>query len=313
MRPLCIYHGNCADGFTAAWVVNKFFNGDVDLYAGTYNDPPPKIVLGTPVIFVDFSYKRAVMLEFVKGTGGILMLDHHKSAMEDMVVGPEIDKITDISCWSRPIDWRRVTENFELDVLENTGPHIYTYFDMERSGAGLTWDFFFPGKPRPELLNHVEDRDLWRFKLPHTREISAALFSYEYGLSIWSALMGGPITKLIKDGEALERKHHKDIDELLRVVTRRMVIAGYEVPVANLPYTYASDAGAKLASPGLFGACYWDTPKGRVFSLRSTDEGLDVQYIAKQYGGGGHRNAAGFRVTFEQAREMELPDVPPAS
>ena len=30
--------------------------------------------------------------------------------------------------------------------------------------------------------------------------------------------------------------------------------------------------------------------------LRSTDDGLDVSEIAKQYGGGGHRNAAGFRM-----------------
>ncbi|WP_277343388.1 DHHA1 domain-containing protein [Pseudomonas viridiflava] len=32
--------------------------------------------------------------------------------------------------------------------------------------------------------------------------------------------------------------------------------------------------------------------------MRSTDEGLDVSEIAKLYGGGGHRNASGFRVPF---------------
>lgn len=48
--------------------------------------------------------------------------------------------------------------------------------------------------------------------------------------------------------------------------------------------------GARVA------ACYWDTPEGRVFSLRSTDTGPDVSEIAKAYGGGGHAHAAGFRV-----------------
>jgi len=78
------------------------------------------------------------------------------------------------------------------------------------------------------------------------------------------------------------------------------------VPVANMPLTMTSDAGHALCEwydQGLagsykppFAACYWDTPLGRVFSLRSRDDGADVSSIAKQYGGGGHARAAGFRV-----------------
>lgn len=98
------------------------------------------------------------------------------------------------------------------------------------------------------------------------------------------------------EGAAIERKHFKDIDELLKVTTRRMNIAGHDVPVANLPYTLSSDAGHKLAQGEAFAACYWDTPDGRVFSLRSSELGLDVSEIAKQFGGGGHRNAAGFKL-----------------
>ena len=43
MRPLCIYHGNCADGFTSAWVVRQAFHGDVDFHAGVYQEPPPNV------------------------------------------------------------------------------------------------------------------------------------------------------------------------------------------------------------------------------------------------------------------------------
>ncbi|MFB5634981.1 MAG: bifunctional oligoribonuclease/PAP phosphatase NrnA, partial [Candidatus Nitrosomaritimum aestuariumsis] len=68
------------------------------------------------------------------------------------------------------------------------------------------------------------------------------------------------------------------------------------VPVANLPYTLVSDAANKLAEGEAFAACYWDTEDGRVFGLRSFSKGSDVSEIAKEYGGGGHRNAAGFRV-----------------
>lgn len=34
IKPLCIYHGNCADGFGAAWAVWKALEGGVELCAG---------------------------------------------------------------------------------------------------------------------------------------------------------------------------------------------------------------------------------------------------------------------------------------
>jgi hypothetical protein len=155
------------------------------------------------------------------------------------------------------------------------------------------------------VLLHVEDRDLWRFSLPKTREIQANIFSYPYDFDIWDRLMNADPAVLAVEGEAIERKHFKDIDELVGVVTRRMVIGGHNVPVANLPYTLTSDAGHKLAQGEPFAGCYWDTPQGRVFSLRSTDAGLDVSEIAKQYGGGGHRNASGFRVPYDRCAQFE--------
>jgi hypothetical protein len=111
---------------------------------------------------------------------------------------------------------------------------------------------------------------------------------------------------LVAEGEAIERKHFKDIRELLGVTVREMVIGGHRVPVANLPYTMSSDAGHEMAEGHPFAACYWDTPKGRVFSLRSGNDGIDVSEVAKQYGGGGHRNASGFAVSFAQAAAFEV-------
>jgi nanoRNase/pAp phosphatase (c-di-AMP/oligoRNAs hydrolase) len=67
-----------------------------------------------------------------------------------------------------------------------------------------------------------------------------------------------------------------------------------------------SDAAHELAKGRPFAGCYWDTPDGRVFGLRSTDEGVDVSAVAKQYGGGGHRNASGFRVSFAEAQAFEI-------
>jgi oligoribonuclease NrnB/cAMP/cGMP phosphodiesterase (DHH superfamily) len=271
MKPICIYHGNCADGFGAAWVVRKAL-GDADFHAGVYQQPPPDVT-DRDVLIVDFSNKRNVLLEMAETARTIQVIDHHKTAAEDLKFLPV--------------------------------PNIDATFDMEHSGAILTWMHFYPDQEPPQLLKHIEDRDLWRFALPGTREIQANVFSYPYFFDIWDALMRRDVKDLIAEGQAIERKHFKDIDELLGVVTRRMDIGGYNVPIANLPYIHVSDAAHKLATGEPFAGCYWDTPKGRVFGLRSTDAGVDVSEIAKQYGGGGHRNASGFTVSFAQAACFE--------
>jgi len=252
VKPLCIYHGNCADGFGAAWVVRKAL-GDVDFFPGVYSNPPPDVA-GRTVVMVDFSYKRPVLLEMAASADTIMIIDHHKTAAEDLKLIP---------------------------------PNVDAVFDMEHSGATLTWEHYFPGQEPPQLLKHIEDRDLWRFALAGTREIQANVFSYPYDFAVWDELMARPADELIAEGRAIERKHFKDVKELIGVVTRRMNIGGYNVPIANLPYIHVSDAAHALCTGEPFAGCYWDTPKGRVFGLRSTDAGVDVSEIAKQYGGGG--------------------------
>jgi hypothetical protein len=299
-KPLCIYHGNCADGFTAAWAVWKALGDNCEYVPGVYGNEPPDVT-GRDVILVDFSYKLPVLEAMCKPRGAfsMLILDHHKTAEADLK-GLGVD----MSKWTGVVDWKRYQDNLALDDMENAncnGAIVYQVFDMNRSGAGLTWDFFHPKEARPPMVNYVEDRDLWKFDLVKSREIAALIFSYDYTFENWDRLdqqIADPaaFNVAISEGAAIERKHHKDVAELVRVTKRRMVIGGHEVWCANLPYTLTSDAGNLMAQGAPFAACYWDTPEGRVFSLRSTADGLDVSEIAKQYGGGGHKNASGFRL-----------------
>lgn len=261
MSKICIYHGNCADGFTAAWVVRKALGDSVQFFAGVYGDAPPD-VKGKDVIFADFSYKRPVIEKLISEANSVLILDHHASA--------------------------------DIDLKDIVGAEVH--FDMNKSGASLTWDYFFPNEPRPVLINHVEDRDLWKFKLVGTREISATIFSYEYTFENWDMLINSNINDLIQEGKAIERKHFKDVHELIKVTKRYMNIGGYYVPVVNLPYTMSSDSGNILSKEAPFAASYYDTENHRVFGLRSCETGLDVSKIAAMYGGGGHVHASGFRV-----------------
>lgn len=295
-RTLCIYHGNCADGFTAAWVVRGALGVGVEFIPGVYGEDPPDVT-GADVILVDFSYKRPVLDGLAAKARSVLVLDHHKTAQA------ELDGFgVDLSTWSPPFGWDRYMLDVTQDGYEGAAGTPYRLFDMERSGAQLAWDFF-NGGPRPRLVDYVGDRDLWRFTLTGSREVAAVIFSHPYDFDTWHDLAAGveddsDLAAMIREGKAIERKHHKDIAELLKVTRREMVIGGVRVPVANLPYTMSSDAAGLMAQEAPFAACYYDRNDGlRVFSLRSRGEGgADVSAIAAAYGGGGHRNAAGFQM-----------------
>ena len=280
MKPLCIYHGNCADGFTAAWAVKSAV--DCDFVPGFYGKEPPDVA-GRDVLMVDFSFKRPVLEQMSKIARQVVILDHHKTARDDLAGYAPPATVADIG---------RLNPN---DPQSN----VAVLFDMNRSGAQIAWDFFHPGERRPKLVDYVADRDLWQFNLPHSREIAALIFSYPYDFERWDWIaseMESSPDGLIAEGAAIERKHFKDIDELLAQTTRDMVIGGQRVKVANLPYTMSSDAAGKLAEGAPFGACYFDRTDARVFSLRSRGEGAaDVSEIAASYGGGVHQNAAGFQ------------------
>lgn len=288
MKPdICIYHGNCADGFGAAWAVWRRWGDAVQFVPGVYGKEPPDVT-GKRVLMVDFSYKYDVLTAMSFKAQSLVILDHHKTAQTDLARLPQFDG-TEIGLQSM----------FQMCWSQNM-PEVGTQFDMERSGAQLAWDFCFAGSERPKLIDYIADRDLWRFDLHHSREVAAWLFSHPYEFDLWhglSSMLAHDMPLVVAEGAAIERKHHKDIAELLPITTRDMMIGGVKVPCANLPYTMASDAAGKLAECAPFGACYFDRADARVFSLRSRGHaGADVSEIAKNYGGGGHRNAAGFQM-----------------
>lgn len=273
-KKICIYHGNCADGFTAAWVVKKV-HPDAEFHAGFYRDPPPDVT-DKIVYIVDFSYPRAVMEEIVWKAKSVIHIDHHETAIRAMA------------------NFRAI--NFtKFYSPENT-----------ESGAMLCWKFFFPNIEVPDIIKHVDDRDRWKFELPGTREIAANMFSYAYTFENWDMLMDQRLDQQILEGTAIQRRMVKDIKELSDVVVRRVNIAGYNVPCANVPYQFGSDMCSFLAKGEPFAAYYYDKPTHREFGLRSVPGGVNVAEIAESFGGGGHVTASGFKRSFDEAREFEI-------
>jgi oligoribonuclease NrnB/cAMP/cGMP phosphodiesterase (DHH superfamily) len=259
---LCLYHENCTDGTGAAWAVREWAkeNQIEILYQSVqYGDAPP-VVAGLDIIIVDFSFPRATLVEMHQKASSLIVIDHHKTAKA------------------------------ELAGLD------FCIFDMNKAGCILTWEYFFPNTAPPELFYYLQDRDLWRWELPLSREVNAALRSYPPLLSVWDEFMtSAGLDKLKAEGKAIVRYQQQQIDMALARPIPMAEIGGYQVPCINCTHLI-SELGNELAKGHPFAALYFDIEDKRVFSLRSSDEGEDVSKIAKMYGGGGHRNAAGFSI-----------------
>lgn len=276
MSKVVIYHNNCYDGVTAAWVAYKAldpaFEGmssDVEYFPVNYSDPPPD-VKDKEVYILDFSFKRDILEALKKEAKSLVVLDHHKTAQEALA---------------------------DLD---------YATFDMNKSGAGLAWDYFFPNSPRPNLVNYVEDRDLWRFALPDSKKVNAFIQSWDINLETWIFNVGPSfiyrsLEEIVKEGESLLRLEDKYIKQIC-ANAKLQEIHCPDRRIYTGPYVQTSILMSEVCSFLIeefktdFSFYSFDRKDGKTqYGLRSRGD-FDVSVIAKSFGGGGHKNAAGFEV-----------------
>lgn len=156
------------------------------------------------------------------------------------------------------------------------------------------------------LIQLIEDRDLWRFTFAETKAFNLWLRSEPFSFDRWSEIAvqldaEAHDGSIIREAAAMQRFHDRKVAEIAARV-RHLRIGGHVAPVCNCPPEFASEVAHHILErhkDAAFAATYSDGPKGRGYSLRSDDVGeyrLDVSEIAATYGGGGHRNAAGFTV-----------------
>lgn len=278
--PLVITHGSCRDGFCAAWVVRRKFP-DAEIHFAYYGKEPPDVT-DRDVIMVDFSYPREVMSWLAVECRSLVVLDHHKTA-EAALAG-----------------WGQDMDPFNVNTPRG-GRGPYVLFDMNRSGAGLAWDYFFAGELRPWLVDYVEDRDLWRHKLPHSHAVNAYIGVLQFDFDVWDRVdRSTPVTAAAHLGDMVVQKVTQYVAEASKNLRWCGLPVGdghYRVPVVNAPQVDISellDAVIREHDPP-FAVGWWQRFDGLFqYSLRSRGD-FDVSAIAKTFGGGGHKNAAGFQ------------------
>lgn len=279
MSTIVLYHGGCMDGAWAAAAVKLALGDTAEYRAAIYDGDPPPDPAGKRFILVDFCWPRKKLEEIAAVAESVVIIDHHKTAQENLA-------------------------GLEL-------PNVHAVFDMKRSGAGLAWDHFHPNRERPALVNYVEDRDLWTKKLPDTDEVNAALFSYGPNLEAQykilqdyleaTAAPEGPgyfVQTLVGEGRAILRLQREYVRRLTRNPERVYLGEGTEALAVCAPLLQ-SEVGEVLSkhqdNPSGIGVSWTWYAEKQVYglSLRSQAGGPDVSEIAKRFGGGGHRNAAG--------------------
>lgn len=274
---LCIYHEPCTDGFASAWSVWKKFGDKVqymplrlDREKNGMDDHWLSLVKNKRVVICDCSFDRDLLLKVKEATKYLLVLDHHKSNLKEL------------------------------------GDLPFCYFDMKRSGAGITWDTFHPGEDRPTLINYVEDRDLWNNSLPYIEEISALAHSTPKTWKAYSKLS----SELEKnfDAQALVGKAVYDARiEIAKMAAQHIEewdINGHKIKSCNstsMPSEVCTEMFHTVDEDIL--GCYWFGNGRMTWSLRvrGKDSKVNADEIAAEFeGGGGHRASAGFSVKIDK-------------
>ncbi len=265
-ETLVIYHDDCLDGLGATWSAFCKLGDQARYIPARHGDAVPDFEPGAIIYILDFSYSPQLLVEISAKAGQVILIDHHITALE------QCDDFFNVN-----------------DLPENLSLH----FDMLRSGCILTWQHFFPDQEPPQILLHIEDRDLWHFKLDGTREITMALFER---MPIAFAEIGAlDLAELLAVGRIQVRQFSGMVKRLAKSA-HSVSVAGKTGLAVNAPSFFSSDLGHVLAEQsGTFGLIYhYDGRKQQWgFSLRSIGD-YDVGHLAVEFGGGGHKNAAGF-------------------
>ena len=259
MIEYVIYHKNSADGFGAYYAICTQVYNPIGIPC-QYGDPVPELPPNASVAVVDFCFSKEEMDKLADQCSHLLVVDHHES-----------------SKWL--LDWKY--------------PKTAVIWDCNHSCALLTLKYFSDRIP-PQLLQYVEDRDLW--KLPRSREVSAALASYPQNIDTWDNLI---VARLGDEGIAILRANKQYVENQIKKA-KMASFGGYMVESTHL----VSEVGEALVKKFGFPACvFYHENRDKVKLSFRSDDGSALG-LAKKFGGGGHPNAAGASINAVDLRNL---------
>lgn len=287
------YHQNCTDGIAAAAVAS--------LAIENAGDPQPE--------FVGCHYGQELPERILAGGKRILFVDFC----------PEREQIAQIkTVWE---DWFAIDHHKHRDWLPVEYPNNAA-FDLNRSGAVLTSDWFFGRQPTcnifrpwetphqdaglPPVLRYVQDRDLWRWEMPNSREVSAAFGEEPKTVERWREIIQAEeIDEWLKDGTCLLKSRTRAAQSLAGKAFLTQTLTGVAFRAVNCTAN-VSEVGEEIlrAFADVDVACGFFQIGTDVMQLsfrsRAHAPGSHTALsVARELGGGGHEHAAGARMALQ--------------
>lgn len=282
----CFYHSADLDGHCSGAIV-KYCRRYCEMIGINYGQPFPweTILSDEFIIMVDYSLQPfSDMVRLKNAAGNLVWIDHHKTAIDDMV--------------KSGIDFA----GLKIDGI---------------GACALVWKSFTSSE-LPLSVKLLAEYDVWNHSDPRT-------LPFQYGLRIER--------NTLPDNLALWKRLFEDESAVYDVINKGNVILDYEKSQnEKFVSAYAFETTIRAAdsiiptespSPGLKAICcnkgftnsqlfesVWDPKKYDVMvtfirlklpaakwtvSLYSDKPEVDCGAIAKSYGGGGHKGAAGFQ------------------
>lgn len=307
-----IYHADCPDGFGAALAAWKKFGDTADYHPMHHGEDWQALDLtGKSVFILDFSFSRDALERIAEQACDVTQIDHHASAR---------------AAWANQLK----TTNDGLETFRHQKLPLNIIFNLKKSGARLSWEHFSPDLPLPLALRHVEDMDMWRFAIPGTRAFSRSLRLLPFDFPTWEQMLvetsnqdSPRYLSMLAEGEAIEQFFKREIDRLstshlimpasvrgevmdhLQAIRHNQALIQSESLAwqsisglaINADSLFASELGNRLAErSGTFGLIWQLAADGEIKASLRAAGNVDVAAIASRYGGGGHPNAAGFRM-----------------
>lgn len=279
-HSVVIYHAHCLDGTAAAWAAWRYLRDKADYLPSLYQRPQQQAeqieMLRDKVVYmVDFCYPPDVMLQALEVARAIVVLDHHVSSIK------------------------------ALEPLKTHPRLVMQHATTEMSGAAITWKYFFDDvRKSPVLLQAIADRDIWAFKLPNTREICAFMQAQEYSIENYDRLMLRNWDEFndtdLFAGSLLYKQHMMYVEQLERLTIMAPFGSAHGLfPLVNANGMFSSELGNALVAKHGIGIVWYRGYDKIKISVRSSDKALSAIDLVSQFGGGGHRNAAGCEIKLD--------------
>lgn len=312
---LCLYHDDCIDGFTASWVVDRYYymhkKEKLIAYPIKYGDPiNVSRYMGKHIVLVDFCFPEKELLHLCDIALSVTVLDHHQTAY-DMFKKLLPDAVkSEKLIFYKPggvLSIKRIMQRFK-----KLPDNLFVNINLIKTGATLAWDYYYTDQKYPEILKYIHDADLGIESREHYHGVMQYIYSCDKTYPVWNKLMFQKPTDhvFIVIGYALYTQQLKIVQEAVKETALKLIIDVYVITAVNVPRSLGQMAMMMLLNDTEsyhrpFVAAITVVEEGWRIRLRSHKScEMMMSTLAEKFGGGGHKHAASFLV-----RNVDLKNV----